>query len=455
MAIDLVDAAQALRAAVADLLAADVDAASHSELLTALDAIEHTRRSLPSVDHRVVNRIVTEINPIDYGATSPTKLLAHRLRISAGEAARRIGKAKDLGPRRTLTGQPLPPVLEQTAAAQSAGSITSEHIALIRKFFAKLPDRVDPTTRVAAEADLVRIACHHGPEGLRKAVNLLNALLHPDGDFTDADRERQRGVTLSQQRPDGMSTIRGDLTPEMRAVLEAVLAKLAAPGTSNPDDDQPTVEGEPAADTATRDHRSPAQRNHDALLAMGRMILGSNTLGQLNGLPVTVIVSTTLQDLESAAGHAVTAGGTLLPMRDLIRMAAHAHHYLYVYDAHTGQSLYLGRTKRCANAAQRIVLHARDRGCTRPGCLVDGYHSQVHHAAADWKNGGRTDVDDLTFACGPDNRLVERTDWTTRRRNDGRTEWIPPPDADNGQARVNDLHHPERLLQPPEADDAA
>jgi hypothetical protein len=46
--------------------------------------------------------------------------------------------------------------------------------------------------------------------------------------------------------------------------------------------------------------------------------------------------------------------------------------------------------------------------------------------------------------------MIETTGWTTRKRNDGRTEWIPPPQLDTGQARVNDLHHPERLLRPPD-----
>jgi hypothetical protein len=124
-----------------------------------------------------------------------------------------------------------------------------------------------------------------------------------------------------------------------------------------------------------------------------------------------------------------------------------------VFDGHTGQALHLGRTRRCANPAQRIVLHARDRGCTRPGCTVDGYHSQVHHAVADWKHDGQTNVNDLSFACGPDNRMIETTGWTTRKNKTGRTEWIPPPDIDTGQARTNDLHHPERLLRPPHEDD--
>jgi hypothetical protein len=121
-----------------------------------------------------------------------------------------------------------------------------------------------------------------------------------------------------------------------------------------------------------------------------------------------------------------------------------------VFDQHTEQALYLGRTRRCASGAQRIVLYAKDRGCTRPGCAASGYRCQVHHAVADWKNNGQTNINDLTLACGPDNRLIENTEWTTAKRKDGRTEWIPPPQLDTGQTRVNDLHHPERMLAPPE-----
>ncbi len=40
-----------------------------------------------------------------------------------------------------------------------------------------------------------------------------------------------------------MSPLRGWLTPEARATVEAVLAKLAAPGMCNPDDETPVVDG--------------------------------------------------------------------------------------------------------------------------------------------------------------------------------------------------------------------
>jgi hypothetical protein len=38
--------------------------------------------------------------------------------------------------------------------------------------------------------------------------------------------------------------------------------------------------------------------------------------------------------------------------------------------------------------------------------------------------------------------------WRTRKRKDGRTEWLPLPQLDTGQARVNNYHHPQRYLVP-------
>ena len=148
-------------------------------------------------------------------------------------------------------------------------------------------------------------------------------------------------------------------------------------------------------------------------------MLSSGKLGQLNGLPVTVVVYTTLQELESGCGRAVTATGTLLPMPTVIRMASHAYRYLTIFDKDAGRAPHLGRTRRIASADQRIVLLARDRGCTRPGCTVAGARCQVHHAVADWADNGQTNVDDLTLACPKDNREVKPGGWRTRKRKDG------------------------------------
>ena len=76
----------------------------------------------------------------------------------------------------------------------------------------------------------------------------------------------------------------------------------------NPDDCEPCTSGTPSQAQIDGDSRNLGQRQHDAFVAIGRSALASGELGQHNGLPVTVIVSTTLQDLEKAAGPAVSTG---------------------------------------------------------------------------------------------------------------------------------------------------
>ncbi|WP_142254639.1 HNH endonuclease signature motif containing protein, partial [Mycobacterium colombiense] len=205
------------------------------------------------------------------------------------------------------------------------------------------------------------------------------------------------------QQADGMSALRGWLTPEARATLEAVLAKLAAPGMCNPLDDTPCVDGAPTQHAIEHDPRSAAQRNHDGLNAALRALLASGELGQHHGLPASIVVTTTLAELEAAAGRGLTGGGTIVPISDVIRLARHAHHYLAIFDQ--GKALALYHTKRLASPGQRIVLYAKDRGCSAPGCTVPGYYCEVHHVT-DWSTCHTTDADQLTFACGPHHRLL-------------------------------------------------
>lgn len=438
-----------LAAAVDEVLSLPLHVLVVPELLAMLERLEIQRRRQPAVEHKLVQQLRSRTSPGELGGRNWSQVLQHRLRIGAGEAGRRLDEADDLGSRTAISGEPLAPRLPTVAQQQAAGTIGAEHVRIIRRFFASLPAAVDIGTREAAESHLAAIAAEHTPLGLSKAADRLLALVHPDGQFSDADRARRRFVTIDKQQPDGMSPIKGLLDPQARAGLEAVLAKWAAPGMCNPDDETPCVAGTPSQAHIQGDTRAPGQRHHDALTAACRAVLASGELGQHHGLPATIIVSTTLQELQSGIGQGVTAGGTRMPMPDVIRLASHAYHYLAVFDQHTSLPLYLGRTRRIASAAQRIVLLARDRGCTYPGCDVPGFWCEAHHIN-DWARGGHTNVDELTLACPPHNGIVKPGGWATRMRKDGRTEWLPPPHLDCGQARVNDIHHPENLLSPKE-----
>jgi len=75
---------------------------------------------------------------------------------------------------------------------------------------------------------------------------------------------------------------------------------------------------------------------------------------------------------------------------------------------------------------------------------VSGYFTEVHHVR-EWATTRL--IDDLTLGCGSRHRLITPGGWTTRKRQNGDTEWIPPPHLDYGQPRTNRFHHPEKLLR--------
>ena len=419
------------------------------ERLRVLERFEGFRRRQPAVEHVLVNQLAAQADASELGGKL-APALANRLRISRAEAGRRVHEAADLGERRALNGEPLPPVLPATAQAQRNGDLGPGHVAVIRGFFHRLPDFVDVETRAKAEAQLAGLAGEYRPDELAKLADKLTDCLNPDGDFTDIDRAKRRGLVLGRQDIDGMSAISGWLTPEARATIDAVFAKLAAPGMCNSDDETPCISGTPSQAAIQGDTRSAAQRNHDALLAAARALLASGDLGQHNGLPASIIVTTTLEELEAGAGRGLTGGGTLLPMSDVIRLGSHAHHYLAIFDK--GKALALYHTKRLASPAQRIVLHAKDRGCTFPGCTVPAYLCEVHHCDP-YALNPVTDINGLALTCHPNHDLAEQG-WTTRKNNRNDTEWIPPPHLDRGQPRTNTFHHPEKLLRADEDDQA-
>ena len=276
---DAVTAAfDALDAAVDGVLGLDFEALTTRERLALLERCERVRRRLPAVEHPLINQLAHQATPEELGGKL-SHAVAEWALISRGEAARRIREAADLGPRRTITGEPLAPVLAATAAGQREGKLGTGHVAVIRRFYHQLPGWVDHSTREQTEARLAKEGSQFRPEQLTGLADTLADYLNPDGTFTDEDRARRRGLTLGNQQADGMSQLRGWITPEVRATLEAVWAKLAAPGMCNPTDDTPCVDGTPSQETIDGDARSAPQRNHDALLAALRAVTGLRKTG--------------------------------------------------------------------------------------------------------------------------------------------------------------------------------
>ena len=181
----------------------------------------------------------------------------------------------------------------------------------------------------------MREAAKNDADIVSAAARRIDEIFNPDGDFDEEDRARRRGLTLGGQAPTAASP-----RPAMSAARRSVPCKREVP------------------------------RAQGVKLGL-KAGIASGGLGAHRGHAVTVIVRTTLAELDQAAhavthpevpmpGPARTGGDSALPMREAIRMAADSIHYLAVFHEHTGRPIDLGRQARIATADQRIICYANE-----------------------------------------------------------------------------------------------
>ena len=95
-----------------------------------------------------------------------TQFLIRVLQLSPGDAATRIRAAAAVGPRTTMLGEKLEPVLPQLAALQRDGVVSAEKVAIVERAMHQLirPD-LDPEAVETAEQLLTDHARHPGAAG--------------------------------------------------------------------------------------------------------------------------------------------------------------------------------------------------------------------------------------------------------------------------------------------------
>jgi hypothetical protein len=104
-----------------------------------------------------------------------------RLRITPNEIKRRMKVAARIGPRRSLTGPPLPPELPAVAQAVQAGVIGEDHLQVITRAMDVLPSCVTPVERAEVEASLVGEATKSDADIVKASAKLIDAIFNPDG----------------------------------------------------------------------------------------------------------------------------------------------------------------------------------------------------------------------------------------------------------------------------------
>ena len=384
------------------------------------------------------------------GAKSWNEVLRIRWRLSTGEASRRLHEAADLAARTSLVGQPLAPLLPAVAAAQSAGLITGEHVGVIRGAIKRLPCWVDTVTAAQFEVDLVRVAVGVGPKELRETADLRLFLLDQDGpEPDDTERERKRHFTTTAQGRDAMTAASANFTPEAWAVWEVIFAKYAAPGMCNPADAEPCTSGTPSQAQIDNDTRTLGQRQHDAMLAVGRIALMSGDLGHLNGLPV----------VGDHPHHPARPGK---PRRHRRHRRRHQTADRRRHPDGRARQPPPRRVRRGDRASAGAVSRQTCR-LTSPADHADRPRRRLHQTVL---HRGRLRLPSPPRRPGLGTRRQHqrrrhdpglRTRQPRRRRrrladpinSRGECEWRPPPDLDHGQSRINYYHRPEALLRPP------
>lgn len=459
--LDGLDAVEliAVRQAISERLATEsFTRMSDVEVVDAARTVETQSRR----DESVKIALVVAMRERGLGAKLGQRPAAHLrdvLGLSGREAAARTRLADDLGAWTTMSGERGLPHLAATAAALQDGRISVRHTQIIRTALAKLPHVVRSDERwLVAERTLGEAARSLDTDQLTTVAQRLLAHLDPDGQFTaDDDRQRRRSVTVGSQGVDYMSSLSGTLDPTTRALWDVVVAKWARPGMNNPaDPESPRGDGESVdpdvlAAAAARDTRTTAQRQHDAFRLLLSTAVESGVLGRHRGLPAQVIVTLTLDELESQTGIATTASGGALPVRDALALAGAQRPFLALLDR-ADRPLFLGRQRRLASADQRYALIAADRGCARPGCDQPATRVAVHHVT-EWSKGGRTDITSLVSVCDDDHAHIHDGDggWVTDIITDstpeenGRIGWRQRGSTD--PPRVNDIHHIDRRFR--------
>jgi hypothetical protein len=426
----LTEAANGLSFYLGDVSAGVLSSLSDGDLLAELRECEALRRRWLMVDAALVAELERRSFAGRLAMPSTSTLLQGVLRLSPTEARQRVDAAAVCGPRWSLTGERLEPLLPRVAASQADGVLSAEHARVIASTIERLPASVAPADAIAAEEHLVRAAGQLRPREVGLVGQRILAHLDPDGVLqSDAEHARRRSFSVTPESGGGYRAS-GRLTPACGALLLTWLSPRAAPrpATSevphnsgdNAAEDNRSATGAPSK--RVQDARSYGQRMHDALEELAGLAVRRTEVVE-SGAPAQVIITMTASQLADRSGLAETSFGQLLTVPEALRLADEAAISLLVRDAR-GAILKHGRLKRIATRAQTLALIARDRGCSFPGCDRPPEWCQRHHVVG-WAEGGRTDLDNLTLICGYHHRHFEAEGWSCRLV-EGLPTWIPP-----------------------------
>jgi len=394
---------------------------------------ETVRNMMPVVDRTAIQYGTEQGVPAALTQRTMAQVLAEGLRLSSFEARRRVKAAEHLAERRTMLGEPLPPVRPHLAAAQREGLITPEQVAIIDNGLRDVDRDFDPAEVEAGEEILAQVATQLGPAELKVAVQKTVEAIDPDGAEPDEKaQERKRFLRMCEQG-DGSWAGEFRLTADLGRKLKDLLDPLTKPKTTAHDVDR--GDGKQRGKFVEDDDRTIGQRRHDALGDILDRLLRRGDNPDSGGTPATLLIHIDWDDLLARAGIARLADGTLVSVEKALELADQAEIH-WVFTDSVGAVLDLRHMRRIASKDQTIALYARDKGCSFPGCDVEPSWCERHHVIS-WLDGGLTNLGNLTLVCSFHHHQFEKRGWQCVMQ-DGLPYWIPPKWIDHHQTpRLN------------------
>ncbi|HEX6402709.1 MAG TPA: DUF222 domain-containing protein [Pseudonocardiaceae bacterium] len=400
-----------------------VEERSDARIHGLLDGLREAEADLRRSYARVLS-VVAELDAGRVGATAgfgtTARLLAAVLNLSKGEAKARVEQAALLTPRRSLTGEVLPPELPATAAELAAGAIGPAHLRVITATMRGIPPSMDPEAVAQAEQMMASSACRFDPAALTRIGERLLACLDPDGPEPADEPEQTRELRV-RTGSDGTVSLTGRLDPEGGARVLEVLNSLNGR--------RPAADGVP-------DLRSTARRNADALVEAMSSLLDQGDLPSRGGQRPHLVLTMKLADLIDGLGSAVLDTGGRLSAAEARRLACDACIVPMVLGSDS-MPLDVGRQQRLATAALRDALAQRDQGCAFPGCDRPPRYCHAHHLKS-WLDGGETKLANLCLLCERHHVIVHRQEWHIRLDARGYPEFIPPNILDRTRTPLRD-----------------
>ncbi|PZR92932.1 MAG: hypothetical protein DLM67_14350 [Candidatus Nephthysia bennettiae] len=372
-----------LQDAVAELIALSRTSRTASQVLALLRGIETQRNRITVAEHALIAEAQAQGLAHEHACPNTANWLSLVLRISPAEAVSRVRAAADLGPRRGLTGEALPPVFAHVADAQATGSISAAHARVITRCVDELPFAVQAVHDLSVQHTLVEHAQTLNPKQLAVCARRISDCLDPHGTLTtERDRQRRRDLAICPRR-DGSARIEGELTPLCAEALRTVLDTLARPRSAVDD---------------TKDPRTPGQRNHDGLHDGLLMMLRSGLLPDCGGIAATIVLTMTPEQFQNPGGLVTTGHGALISAELALSLLGNSR-ITPVALGKSGAIIAYGSFRRFFTEGQRLAMIARDGGCSFPGCDQPPARCQSHHVT-DHAITRRTSVGDGTLLCG-------------------------------------------------------